>query len=291
MPSPPDRELLRAFDVGLDGRGDASAVATALGDAIATARRAWPDLPFDDKQFARELGAVIEGPDVAGELKGVHVADLFLARACVAGVSEAQRAFDSQHLTRVAEWIAHVDRSPAFAADVRQDASRLLLMADGESPPKLNSYSGRGALGAFARVFVTRLARRFKRRKAEAPYVDPDEQVLKAPDLDPEVRLLRSRFAREFAEAFKATLAELDADERNVLRLHYLDGLSIDEVGTTYRVSRATAARWLAKARARVVEETQRRLAARMGASAPNAASLLSMVQSQLDVSLRRFFV
>ena len=77
-------------------------------------------------------------------------------------------------------------------------------------------------------------------------------------------------------------------DERAVLKLHYLDGLSIDEVGVAYRVSRATAARWLAKARARVVDETQRRLSEKLGRSAPNADSLLAMVQSELHLSLSR---
>ncbi len=286
----PDSDPLLAFEKALEGRVDARAAESVLRDLLDGASAAWPAIRFDLVRFARELAATIEGPDVAAELAKVHGADLFLARACVAGVPEAQRRLDELHLTRIAEWVGHVDRSPAFAADIRQEASRQLLVADGEAPPKLDAYSGRGALGAFVRVFATRLATKAKRRKAEAPYVQPDADVLRAPDLDPEVALLKSRFAREFAEAFHATLAALEADERNVLRLHYLDGLSIEEVATTYRVSRATAARWLAKARARVVEETQARLAERMGASAPNAASLLAMVHSQLDMSIRGFF-
>ena len=46
------------------------------------------------------------------------------------------------------------------------------------------------------------------------------------------------------------------------------------------------AARWLASARQKIVEETMRRLRERLGQSAPNAQSLLSLVKSQLDVSL-----
>jgi hypothetical protein len=37
----------------------------------------------------------------------------------------------------------------------------------------------------------------------------------------PTSRFLRRRFAREFADAFQATLAELTTNERNVLKLHY----------------------------------------------------------------------
>ncbi len=52
---------------------------------------------------------------------------------------------------------------------------------------------------------------------------------------------------------------------------------------------RATAARWLAKAKQRVTDETQRVLAERLGPSAPGASSLFGLVRSQLDESFMNY--
>lgn len=289
--TPDARErLLRSFEEAL-GASSAVDPALLLGEALeralAAAHAAHPAVAFDDDAFARALGSAVAqdaAASPAASLARLHAADLFLARAAVAGDSAAQSSFEALHLSRIREWVSHVDRNEAFAADMHQEAARRLLIED-EREPKLLGYTGRGALGAFVRVFVTRLARKQKRRMSEKGHVEPSE-ALQAPDLDPEIALLRKRYAREFSDAFKLTLLTLDADERNVLKLHYLDGLSIDEVGAAYGVSRATAARWLQKARARVVDETQRLLSERLGASAPHAASLLALVRSQLDASL-----
>lgn len=101
--------------------------------------------------------------------------------------------------------------------------------------------------------------------------------------------MLKKRFAREFADAFKSVLSTLEPEERAVLKLHHLDGLSIEQVGVAYKVSRATAARWLAKARARVVEEMQARLEEKLGRSAPKPESVLALVHSDLNLSLSKF--
>jgi len=52
-------------------------------------------------------------------------------------------------------------------------------------------------------------------------------------EVDPEMLLLKQRYAAEFTDAFKAVLVTLSSDERNVLRLHYLDGLTVEEVAQT----------------------------------------------------------
>ena len=67
---------------------------------------------------------------------------------------------------------------------MRQEASRRLFVAS-DRPAELGGYSGRGALGAYVRVFVTRLARKMKRGKAEGRHLELPI-ALEAPDLDPE---------------------------------------------------------------------------------------------------------
>ena len=104
---------------------------------------------------------------------------------------------------------------------------------------------------------------------------------------DAELGFLKQHYAREFREAFDAALAALDVDQRNVLRLHFLDGLSIDQLGRTYGVHRATAARWVVRGRQALLAETRSRLRERWRMSEPELDSVLRQVRSQLDVTLR----
>ena len=93
---------------------------------------------------------------------------------------------------------------------------------------------------------------------------------------------------RMIKEAFTATLASLTTDERNVIRMHYLDGLSIDDIGTAYGVHRATAARWIQNARARILEETERRLRDRLHGTPSEIASVIGLVQGAFEASVSR---
>ncbi|MBI5481701.1 MAG: transcriptional regulator, partial [Deltaproteobacteria bacterium] len=125
-----------------------------------------------------------------------------------------------------------------------------------------------------------------RRAKATVPADGDTAPALRSPAPDPEVDYLKTRYGEEFRAAFRATLGALSQDERNLLKLHYLDGLNIDEIGVAYRVHRATVARWLAQARERILGETRRRLAERLDAGSKDVDSVLALVRSQLDISI-----
>jgi RNA polymerase sigma-70 factor (ECF subfamily) len=147
-----------------------------------------------------------------------------------------------------------------------------------------------GALGGWVRVAAVRTALNLRRdqkpAEAEQPRMSPSEAVP-----DPELDFLKMRYRGEFEAAFGDALGALDSEERNVLRLHYLDGLNIDEIGALFKVHRTTVARWLAKSREQILMGTRRRLGERLRITDSELDSLIALVQSQLDVSLRRFLV
>ncbi len=76
-----------------------------------------------------------------------------------------------------------------------------------------------------------------------------------------ELSLIKVHYRSEFKAAFEAALATLSSRERNVLRLHILDGLNIEQIGTLYKAHRATVARWIAASRKKIDEGTRRALA------------------------------
>jgi RNA polymerase sigma-70 factor (ECF subfamily) len=70
--------------------------------------------------------------------------------------------------------------------------------------------------------------------------------------------------------------------------MHLLHGLSIDAIGSSFRVHRATAARWLGSIRAKLDRETRRLLRERKGLTDPEFDSLVRLVESRIQVSFRR---
>ena len=76
--------------------------------------------------------------------------------------------------------------------------------------------------------------------------------------------------------------------ERTLLKQQIVDGLGIDELGALYEVHRATAARWVAAAREKLLLRTRRAFMVRVRISSDECESIMRMVRSQLDVSLHR---
>jgi len=264
-----------------------SALDSAIDGAARAAREAFPRVTLAHEVFVAHLRERLPEEDPMRGLERVHAADLFLACACLHGDRHAWRALDKLNLSRVHEWVSRIDRSSAFADEVRQRLAEKLLH-DESGTPKLALYTGRGPLGAWIRVAAVREAQ--NARRGGRPHVDADDVPLAAADESPEIQLFKQKYMKEFKDAFAGVLPTLSADERNVLRLHYLDGLTIEEVGKSYRVSRATAARWIADAKEKIIDAVNTALVGRLGKGGPGAETILAFVRSQLDMSLRRHF-
>src|SRR5262249_1646533 len=119
----------------------------------------------------------------------------------------------------------------------------------------------------------------------------PDEMLaeVSSPADDPELAYLKRSYRAEFLKAFRDALATLSVRERNVLRQHFLYGLGIDQLAIAYQVHRATAARWIQRACVTLLDSTKRSLRKRLGADHAEIESVMRLVESRLEVSLRRF--
>src|SRR5262249_24536930 len=116
---------------------------------------------------------------------------------------------------------------------------------------------------------------------------DPAElDVLPAAVRDPELELLRARYAGEVRRAFAGALGALTERQRTLLRQYHLDHLTIDDLAALYRVNRSTAARWVAGGRLEIVTQTRARLVADAGVPTSEVDSIIRLVRSQLSVSL-----
>jgi RNA polymerase sigma-70 factor (ECF subfamily) len=254
-------------------------VPRSIADAHAAALERHPRLAVTLPGFAafvaERLGETVPEDDVA--------ADLLLACGCAEGDEAALRVFDDEHLRDVPRLVARVERDAAAVEEIKQRLRERLLLPRDEKPPRIADYRGKGRLTSWLRVAAIRIALDLQASRPSAPRADVD-----LVQRDPELDYLRERYRDAFREAFTAALDELEGRDRTVLRMHLLDGLGIDRIGQLYEVHRATAARWLDRARAELFEATRRRLRERLGVSASEFASIARLVQSDLDVSVCR---
>jgi RNA polymerase sigma-70 factor (ECF subfamily) len=261
-----------------------------LRTALRAGRAAWPDVQVDEAAGVEYLAKRLpEGEPPADALASMHVTDLYLACACSRGDPRALAAFETHFLSAVASFVGQIDKSDSFADEVRQQLREKLFVCAPGDVPKIAEYTGRGPLGGWLRVASVRAA--LNLRRGNKTVVDPDDAgpALVSPTPDPEIDYLKTRYGHALREALQATLAALPADERNVLRMHYIDGLNIDEIGGAYRVHRSTVARWLSSARDRILEETKKALQGKLQLGHGEVESMIGLVQSQLDVSIYRF--
>jgi RNA polymerase sigma-70 factor (ECF subfamily) len=106
--------------------------------------------------------------------------------------------------------------------------------------------------------------------------------------IDPELGYLSQRYRGEVEEAFRRGLAALDSEQRTLLRMHFVDAVTLDELARLKKVHRATIARRLTIARKTVLDETRRHIRERLAVSSEELASLVRLVQSQLVISVAR---
>src|SRR5262249_21587204 len=112
--------------------------------------------------------------------------------------------------------------------------------------------------------------------------------AVRSPAPDAELQVLKQTSQKEFREALHAALAGLAPRERNILRLHYLDGIPAARIAELYEVNAWTISRAMSGAREKLFDETRRLLGERLRMSAAQIDSLVGLVMSRLDLSLSR---
>lgn len=259
---------------------------TTVADIAAAGRAAWPQVELADDVLAAHL-ADRRRDDPAAGVQPAHAADYYLAVALAHRVPAAVRTFEARLVPEIDAALRRM-RLPGGAADEIKQALRVELLV-GEPVPRIADYGGRGELAAWLRVTATRKALKLLRASGREETLD--ELLLEHwPDATPGParRHLRTTYTAELKRAVADALAGLEVRQRNLLRQHVLDGLTIDELARLYRAHRATCARWLADARAELARGTRRHLTAALGLPRDEVDSVLRMLDSDIELSLSR---
>jgi RNA polymerase sigma-70 factor (ECF subfamily) len=258
-------------------------------ELLHTSRATWTGIEVDPAGFAQHLGRHLSREqDFEGSLSATRGPDLYLAFACLSGNSKAIRVLERDILRGVPSAVRRLRLPKSSVDEVTQLVRHKLLVGDG-GQPKIADYAGRGPLESWVRVVAVRVALTLLRKRGgdQAPGTADDALVdIASPGHDPELRLIRARYAGECRAALEAAFRTLSPQDRTILRLHFVDGLNIDQIGGIYRVHRATVARWISRSRTTLLEETKTALKAVLKLSTGEFDSLMGAVRSELHLSL-----
>jgi RNA polymerase sigma-70 factor, ECF subfamily len=254
-----------------------------LGELYHRAREAWPGVKLDRAVFEAFVAARLPDPPTPQAVAAIAGEDLYLVCACLRWDPAALSTFDRAFADAIGHSLSRFDLSSAERDDIVQSL-RVTMFVN----RKLESYSGTGPLRGWVRSSATRAALRVVGSRKQRP--DASEDILGALPAtgDPELDLMRSRFAAEFRQAFAETVASMGAEDRLVLRQHYVDDLSIDQLAVLHRIHRATAARRVSRLRAALLAGTRERLEQVLDIDATQLESLMRLAGSRLQVSVFR---
>ncbi|HZO16457.1 MAG TPA: hypothetical protein VFB62_24450 [Polyangiaceae bacterium] len=256
---------------------------TAVIQGVAEGQAAWPGVTLDPDRFAAHVTAHVS-------TSSANLRHLYLACACGAGDEHAVRYVDRMLCQAVERALCGRGFSPSERDEVAQRLRCRLLVPDGGKPPRIFEYSGRGDLGSWLRVAALRLALNFRRQTGrEEPLDDTGlAEACACTGQTPDAAYAAAHSRETFVSAFRAAFSALSARERNLLRLHYVDGAELQDLAAAYSVHRVTVGRWIDVARDRLREELELYLVSRLQLRASEAARWVVSVRAVGDLSLRQ---
>jgi RNA polymerase sigma-70 factor, ECF subfamily len=235
----------------------------------------------------------------------IRADDLCLIVACEQG--------DEAAWNDLVEGYGATVRSAARSASSNEDAAEdlaqsiwaelhgLKVRADGRAAGKLAYYSGVGSLGGWLRAVVGQLAIDQHRKQSrlvqteEEPEMDrlareshQTDQIFPggSATLNPEDSFANKVAGADVERALGRAIAELEAQDRLLVKLYYFDGLRLREAGAVLGVHEATASRRLTRVHADLRQRVGTILMSENGWTRTETDRSLAEVTSHLEVDL-----
>jgi RNA polymerase sigma-70 factor (ECF subfamily) len=252
----------------------------------------WPTLTVAPAELGRFLAErVPPEADPAAPLDTLAVEELYLTCACARGDAEALRLCEARYFPKARAALV-VMRLDANVIDELLQRLRVYLFVDeGDGQPRIVQFRGRGTLGSWLSVSAVRAAYKLLQRETREQ-ANEDERLasVASRESDQVATIAKGRYGEAFRTAFSAALASLEDRDKNLLRQHYLDGLSIEQLGVLYRTHRTTVTRWMAAAKQHLLDRTRSHLMSKLRVPLADCDSIIRLVESQFDLTMHRLF-
>ncbi len=266
------------------GTGDAQALEPVLRAQSETALRALPELGMAADVVARTIAGHVGDGDPAA-LEEAGVVELVLARACADGDARALSLFEARYMGVVAPALAHMKLDAATVGDVAQQVRDKLLVAPAGGEARIVQYAGAGRLRGLVKVTAVRTAISVVRKTKGGSGADELDRLADPVD-DPELHFLKAHYRDAFRRAFARAVGQLDSRSRNILRMHLLGGMTLEQVANVYGINRSTVVRSLQKIRKTLYAATRDGLREEVAVPRAEFESVVALIRSRFEISL-----
>jgi RNA polymerase sigma-70 factor (ECF subfamily) len=262
---------------------DAGVIEQLIAGVVQTGSSAWPAVKLAPESFVGRVAHHYSNEETLADwLRRVHATDLYLASACAERVPNAIDTLDGEFLGAVPAILARGGMRALQPDEIRQRVRERLFVG----ASKIADYSGRGALASWLQIVTLRIAVDASREHRGIPIADSAPEDLRLAGTDPELRLIKERYREPFKQALHAALGALTSEQRNLLKLHFVEGVTLEKLAALFTVHRATVARRIAQAREAVFESVRLRLQAELRIDRDEFDGLLALLRSRLELSL-----
>lgn len=257
--------------------------------AIARGRQAWPLIEVSEDELVQTAAQRLADPSGRPiRVDALDAAELYLVAGCARGDRHALVQLRARYFDVLGGMFHRMNMSPAHVDDLWQVLSGQLLVGAGGQPPRIVRYAGAGQIAVLVRVAATRQAVKLRRKTQRDEPGDSWFDALPASAADPESSFMKREHRAAVKEELAAAVMRLTPQQRMLLRLHFIERMTVDAIAALCSVHRATAARRVASAKELLVTRVRRALVARWQLSERDLPALASLVASQLDLSLPR---
>jgi RNA polymerase sigma-70 factor (ECF subfamily) len=253
----------------------------------------WPGVALPAEMYIRHMAARL--PESARDLPLEKVLqqvlhdDLYLACACSERVPLAFETFDREYMAKLSPLLSR-RFAPDVIDEILQNVRDRFLVGPPDGRPDISLYEGRGRLRQMLLVAAFRAG---SDRVGHGGHVIDLEEIVDhvfAPGLDPELEALKRNSREVLGSCVRDALATLSPKDRSLVRLHFLDGVPMVDIGRLFGVSQPTISRWVQTIRKKVRNELERLLRERHHIGSKEIKSFLATLGSRLDLPISEIF-
>ena len=237
----------------------------------------------------------------------IRADDLCLIVACEKGDETAWEDlvanFDSTVKSAARKISSNNEDAEDLASSIWAELYGLRTDADGNKKSKLAYYSGRGSLAGWLRAVVSQLAVDQFRKSSKFVQIEEDREFENLANEatndgnhrgshteNPEELLTDKQTEADVSAALSAAIAELEAEDRLILKLYYFDDLKLKDIAATFGYHEATASRKLTRVQAEIRKGVEHGLRERHGWTDSEVKRHLRETATSLGVNLETMF-
>lgn len=228
-------------------------------------------------------------------LDNLRWSDLFLTTACAAGDSAAWEVFRTQYRSVIQIAALKASASASEAAELSDTLLTDLFLPheSGRGESKIAQYHGLGSLEGWIKVVVHRMAiDQIRLHRRDVPIEDLEGELPSNSAhgrTDESIKERDTHRAREMvSQCLTTALEQLNAQERLVLNLYYLNGVNLKGIGQFLKAHESTASRLIERLKTQLHKSVNKQLQEKFKVRTTEIPHVIQLAQGHIEIDLRK---